>query len=571
MDVEYETVICDSCSKEFIIVKNDGYDECYKCYIGKLKNSNTTEKFISKMVYVYNTKTLNFDETKYVNTNTDIIVKCMLHENSKTEKKPASYFIKTLPYPCKDCIYEQQLKNKPITYYIDENNNKTYKIPLSNVDNQFTLVSENVYNYKLKNDKLLCSYSFSLNKDNQVAFSTGVETLTLHRFIVENILKLNNPNNYKSVNHKNKNNLDNRNENLEYISNSDAIASNKNSKLYRFRKKLNLYECSISHDYKSYYAYYKNENHAKHQINLWYDQLGLNRPKLIIENEEEALSDFVLYEKKDKKQDEEVKDEEVLPVNIRIYKGKYKYENAKQIIKDVFDVKYKSKICETLEEAIKFKNSVDDAIKKWKIENEHKQELLYNEELKYYYVKLKNKEVKIDKDDYKNIYCKDKWYITNEYVKNSRIGQLHRLIMKCPDDKEVDHINRDKLDNRKCNLRIVTSSENAQNRTKKPNSSSKFNNVAYINADNRLKKWLCKIVANKTRIYHMYFKEEEDAALAFDIYKYVFNSPKSYNDESRLKKQEIDLIKNEINVEEYKTEKREKHIINKILSDIYHI
>lgn len=43
--------------------------------------------------------------------------------------------------------------------------------------------------------------------------------------------------------------------------------------------------------------------------------------------------------------------------------------------------------------------------------------------------------------------------------------RMHRFIMNCPKELEVDHINRNPLDNRRCNLRIVTSKQNAKNRS----------------------------------------------------------------------------------------------------------
>lgn len=50
---------------------------------------------------------------------------------------------------------------------------------------------------------------------------------------------------------------------------------------------------------------------------------------------------------------------------------------------------------------------------------------------------------------------------------NSRVfrGTLHRLIMNTPVGMDTDHINRDKLDNRRKNLRICTTTQNLRNVT----------------------------------------------------------------------------------------------------------
>ena len=75
-------------------------------------------------------------------------------------------------------------------------------------------------------------------------------------------------------------------------------------------------------------------------------------------------------------------------------------------------------------------------------------------------------EFKIDTEDYDKVkdIC---WYESkNGYIhhKDKRVMQMHRFLMNAPDGKVVDHINHDRKDNRKSNLRICTQKQNSNNR-----------------------------------------------------------------------------------------------------------
>lgn len=64
--------------------------------------------------------------------------------------------------------------------------------------------------------------------------------------------------------------------------------------------------------------------------------------------------------------------------------------------------------------------------------------------------------------------------------RESATMMLHRIIMKAPKDKQVDHINHDVLDNRKCNLRLVTGSQNMQNKITRKKTLSGIRNVRRV-------------------------------------------------------------------------------------------
>ena len=89
---------------------------------------------------------------------------------------------------------------------------------------------------------------------------------------------------------------------------------------------------------------------------------------------------------------------------------------------------------------------------------------------------------------------------------------MHRLIMDCPDKMVVDHRNGDGLDNRKCNLRVVTRRQNGQNR--RDNSSSKYPGVSWHKGT---QKWGAYIQINNKKKHLGVFKEERDAAKAYEL------------------------------------------------------
>lgn len=96
--------------------------------------------------------------------------------------------------------------------------------------------------------------------------------------------------------------------------------------------------------------------------------------------------------------------------------------------------------------------------------------------------------------------------------------QLHRLVMGLApwheDRREVDHINRDKLDNRKANLRIVTRAENSQNQPIQ-GGTSQFRGVHYEPGRERWEARVRMRIDGRLRtVFRGYFPTEIEAAVA---------------------------------------------------------
>jgi hypothetical protein len=115
------------------------------------------------------------------------------------------------------------------------------------------------------------------------------------------------------------------------------------------------------------------------------------------------------------------------------------------------------------------------------------------------------------------------WYIANGYPKTttSRLngGQhqlhLHNLLLgPAPDGLEWDHENRDKLDNRRSNLRLVTPEINVQNRGLR-----KTNTSGVTGVKPRGKKWNAYITSYGVRIFVTCNTREEAIQARLDLEK----------------------------------------------------
>lgn len=133
------------------------------------------------------------------------------------------------------------------------------------------------------------------------------------------------------------------------------------------------------------------------------------------------------------------------------------------------------------------------------IHDEYAEILLYNNDMEIIGSTLVN---------WENIetVMKYKWSMDNKgYAYNKKHNiRLHRLILNCPSDMVVDHINHNRLDNRKENLRICTVQENNRNKS----------NVDGVSWRNDRSKWRAYITVDNKQIYLGLYDKKEAAIKA---------------------------------------------------------
>lgn len=130
----------------------------------------------------------------------------------------------------------------------------------------------------------------------------------------------------------------------------------------------------------------------------------------------------------------------------------------------------------------------------------------------------------VDDDDFERL-SQFKWsrlidrsiggfYASRKVGANRTTSLMHREILNAPKGVIVDHINRNTLDNRKCNLRLVTPQQSTWNRGKNRNNSSGFTGVVF-RKNLRSRPWEAHLRVDGKQVCLGAFRTAEEASAAF--------------------------------------------------------
>lgn len=130
----------------------------------------------------------------------------------------------------------------------------------------------------------------------------------------------------------------------------------------------------------------------------------------------------------------------------------------------------------------------------------------------------KGKFALVDNDDFEWL-NQFKWCINSHGYAMRRKGKtivyMHREILGNGKDEHTDHINHDRLNNQRYNLRICTKAENLRNRTKPFTGKGKYIGVKSYEAKKGIR-WRA-LIGHDGKVEHLgMFDTEKEAALAYD-------------------------------------------------------
>jgi hypothetical protein len=106
-----------------------------------------------------------------------------------------------------------------------------------------------------------------------------------------------------------------------------------------------------------------------------------------------------------------------------------------------------------------------------------------------------------------------KWYLSNGYAISNDRKKMHRIIMKAKEGEIVDHIDRDKLNNSRTNLRIISREGNVHNQKKRINTFNNYKGTQYVK---KLGLWQSRCRINGNDYYLGLYKTEIASAYAYN-------------------------------------------------------
>jgi hypothetical protein len=142
-------------------------------------------------------------------------------------------------------------------------------------------------------------------------------------------------------------------------------------------------------------------------------------------------------------------------------------------------------------------------------------------------------EALVDADDFHKKVKHYTWYLSTKGYAFTAVKiegkwkyiQLHRFILNPPKNMQVDHINRNRLDCRRSNLRLCTPKENARNISKagkrsygKKQTTSKYRGVTYY-ANKGVNPWRGQVYINGKNKHIGWFETELKAAIAVEAFR----------------------------------------------------
>lgn len=183
-------------------------------------------------------------------------------------------------------------------------------------------------------------------------------------------------------------------------------------------------------------------------------------------------------------------------------------------------IKY-NKICDTLDDATDELNKLKADFNNEKNKNNAKKIITLNADGQAI-INLHNKDniiianTIVDEDQWHNL-SQYSWCLSEDYVMtsiNKNKIMLHRYLMDAPENKIVDHINNNPLDNRLFNLRLATIAENNYNSSKNTSTSCKYKGVSRRTGYGN---YIVSIQKNEVSYYLGLYYNEDIAGLAYNI------------------------------------------------------